>query len=206
MIRLGIILALSALFASGGCRTTEKPDPVEASSPPAGAVVPAEIQAVAEKALGSGAEVLAFGDLAHNGRLQALVIARVGGHGKQESLWPTEAVSVTRAAVLEQASERWMEVLRCDEYLKNPKGFLEGAPHTPVTGWELRIDRQDKSQGDRDAVRDFHFTPIQSGKPANEETVAVRWNSKVGRYQSHDKNGAFLGEVVSLEIPGSELR
>ena len=206
MIRLGIILGLSAVLAAGGCRTTEKPDPVEAASPPAAPVVPAEIEAVAEKALGSGAEVLAFGDLAHNGRLQALVIARVGGHGKQGSLWPTDAVSVTRAAVLEQVSERWMEVLRCDEYLKNPKGFLEGAPHAPVTGWELRIDRQDKSQGDLDAVRDFHFTPIQSGKPANEETVAVRWNSKVGRYQSHDKNGEFLGEIVSLEIPGSELR
>jgi hypothetical protein len=206
MIRLGIILALCAVLAGGACRTSEKPNPVEASSGPAGPVVPAEIQAVAEKALGSGAEVLAFGDLAHNGRLQALAVARMGGDRRQGSAWPKDAIPVTRAAVFEKLRERWIEVLRCDEYLKNPKGFLEGAPHTPVTGWELRIDHQDRSQEDQDGVRDFYFTPIQSGNPANQEAVAVRWNSNVGRYQARAGNGAFLGEIVSLEIPGSELR
>ena len=191
MIRLSIILTLAAALAGGGCRTTENPGPVvEAPALPAGPVVPAEIQAVAEKALGSGAEVLAFGDLAHNGRLQALVAAPAGRDTKQHSLWPTDAVLVTRAAVFEQVSERWMEVLRCDEYLKNPKGFLQGAPRTPITGWQLRIDRQDKSQGDRDAVRDFYFTPVQSGKPASQEAVAIRWNPKVGRYQSHASSGS----------------
>jgi hypothetical protein len=207
MIRLGIILAVSAVIAGGGYRTTEKTVPVEASSGPAESAVPAEIQAVAETALGSGAVVLAFGDLAHNRRLQAVAVTRVGEDREQGTTWPAAAVPVTRAVVFEQEGGRWMEVLRCDEYLKNPKGFLEGAPHTPVTGWELRMDREDRpQQDDEDAVRDFYFTPIQSGKPANQETVAVRWNPKAGRYQSRGKNGEFLGEIVSLEIPGSELR
>jgi len=157
-------------------------------------------------ALGSGAEVLAFGDLAHNERLQALAVARVGEGQEQETAWPAATVPVTRAVVLERESKRWTEVLRCDEYLKNPKGFLEGAPRAPVTGWELRIVRQDGQRDDEDTVRDLYFTPIQSGKPASEDTVAVRWNPKAGRYQSHGKNGEFFGEIVSLEIPGSELR
>ena len=189
MIRLSITLAVSALIAGGGCRTTEKAAPIEASATPAPAAVPAEIQAMAEAALGAGAEVLAFGDLAHNGRLQALAASRIGKGQEQGTAGPGAAVSVTRAVVLEQEGGRWMEVLRCDEYLKNPRGFLEGTPRTPVTGWELRIDRRDKQQDPEDAVRDFYFTPMQSGKPTNQETVAVRWNRAVGRYQSHGTNG-----------------
>jgi len=92
--------------------------------------------------------------------------------------------------------------LRCDEYLKNPKGFLEGAPRTPVTGWRLRIGQNNK----KNSMRDLYFTPLQSGKPVEQATVAVRWNAQAGRYQAHKADGEFLGEVVSLDIPGSELR
>ena len=204
MIRLGIILTVSAVIAGGGCQTTEKAAPLESPSLPAAPAVPAEVQAVAETALGSGTEVLASGDLAHNGHLQVLAANRPGGVQKQSNEEPGSAIMVSRAVVLEQESGRWHEVLRCDEYLKNPKGFLEGAPHTPVTGWQIRVDRQSKQSGDE--ARDFYFTPLQSGKPATSETVVVRWNPKAGRYQSRDKNGLFLGENASLEIPGSQLR
>ena len=112
MIRLGIILTVSAVIAGGGCQTTEKAAPLESPSLPAAPAVPAEVQAVAETALGSGTEVLASGDLAHNGRLQALAVNRPAGDRKQVSQEPGSAITASRAVVLEQESGRWHEVLR----------------------------------------------------------------------------------------------
>ena len=44
--------------------------------------------------------------------------------------------------MLEQAGAKWAEVLRCDEYLKNPNGYLGGTPLEPVTGWRLELSKQ----------------------------------------------------------------
>ena len=195
--QFGIVLLACVAVAVSGCGEQKKSAPVETSSPLAERVVTPEVQAVAEKALGSGAEVLTFGDLAHNGRLQVFAANRP----EQGALGLASEIRVTRAVVLEKNSAAWNEVLRCDEYLKNPKGFLDGTPRAPVTGWQVRMDRQNE-----DSVRDFYFTPLQSGKAVSEAGVAVRWNPRAGRYQSHNRNGQFLGEIASLEIPGSELR
>jgi hypothetical protein len=170
--------------------------------------IPPEIQTVANTLLGSSAEVLAFGDLAHNGREQALVVNRVMSTprtARESTAQETDGVPFTRAAVIERDGTRWIEVLRCDEHLKNPKWFLAGAPLSPVTGWRVRPDKKPDKKDD--AVRAFYFTPLEAQDAARAPTITVRWNTKVERYQVVDRpSQQFLGELGSLETPASELR
>jgi len=192
-----------ALLAGGsvGCSTPAAPAQVEAPTQPAELAVPPEIAAVAAATLGRGAEVVAFGDLAHNGRQQVLVANRVGAAGPVAKE-AEQDLRFTRAAVFEEAGEKWSEVLRCDEYLKNPNGYLGGIALVPVSGWRLEFSKQNgKAEGE------LLFTPLQDSGAASLSTIAVRWNPAVNRYQSIDsKSGRFLAEVRSLETPAAPLR
>lgn len=153
---------------------------------------------MAEQLLGSGAEVLASGDLAGNGRRQVLVVNRSAPKQRMAS-----GVVFSRAAVLEQRGSKWDEVLLCDEYLKNPKGFLGGAPLVQVTAWRLQFGS--RTPGGR--VGEFDFTPLQPDGTGRLPAIIVRWNPKADRYQSFDSvTGQFLNEMMSLEPPRSELR
>jgi hypothetical protein len=188
------VLAVASGCSAPGQTKTE----AEAASQAATTQAPPEIQAVAATLLGSGAAVLAFGDLAHNGRDQAFVADRLvdapesGGQG----------ASFTRAAILQREGTKWSEVLRCDEYLKNPAGYLGGAPVAPTTGWRVEFDRSGKDKG-----REFLFTPLRAAGETPMSTITVRWNPSVNRYQALDhENGHFLGEAPSLETPTSPLR
>ncbi len=118
---------------------------------------------------------------------------------------------ITRAAILEKNGEKWVELLRCDEHLKNSHGYLQGAPLNPVTGWKLRFN-VDKRQG-----LDLLFTPLNvavNQDPASNakdtsggRPVEVRWNKNTRRYQSLDASGAeFLDETPALEIQHSILK
>ena len=178
------------------------------SAEQSGLAIPPELQTVANTLLGSSAEVLAFGDLAHNGHEQALVVNRVIATPRtaRESAAPeTDGVPFTRAAVIERDGTRWIEVLRCDEHLTNPKGFLAGTPLSPVTGWRVRPDkRSDKKDN---AEQAFYFTPLEAQDAARAPTITVSWNPKVKRYQVLDRSSQqFLGELGSLETPVSKLR
>ena len=101
-------------------------------------------------------------------------------------------------------------MLRCDEHLTNPKGFLSGTPLSPVTGWSVQLHAvrhgERKDEHAVGAVQEFTFSPLQtSGTTA--PPIVVKWNAKVNRYQAFDRaNQQFLGEVASLEMPASKLR
>lgn len=198
------ICALTLAIASGGstgCRAPETPAQSETAQQAAGSGVPPEIAAVAITVLGRDAEVVAFGDLAHNGRQQVLVANRTGIVGEVAgSAQP--GVRFTRAAVLERAGTKWAEVLRCDEYLKNPSGYLGGIPLEPATSWRLEMSKQSGHQ-----ERELRFTPLRDSGAASMPTVAVRWNPAASRYQSVDpSSGQFFAEVSTLETPVSPLR
>ena len=152
---------------------------------------------MAETLLGSGAEVAALGDLAHNGQEQALVVNRLAvGLGGGVS-----GVPFTRAAVLQRDGARWTEVLRCDEYLKNPMGFLDRAAKAPVTGWSVVIN------ADRPSGPGLYFTPLATPSSPGMRTIAVRWNPRAKRYQAVDGiSEHFLDEAASLEPAPAELR
>lgn len=165
---------------------------------PATPAVPDDVQKAAEKSLGSETEVLLYGDLAKNGAQEALAINRM----KTNPQGGAPGTVVTRAVILQKDSAgTWKEILLCDEHLKNPKGYLGNIPLAPVNGWRLQYE-QDPEKGLL-----LYFTPVSDPKGARALPIEVRWNAKVKRYQSLDRNFEnFLGELPALETPESQIR
>jgi hypothetical protein len=164
---------------------------------PATPAVPDEIQKAAETALGSDTEVLLYGDLAKNGSRQILAVNRM----KATPQVAMPGTVITRGVVLENIGGTWKEILRCDEHLENPKGFLGNIPLAPVNGWRLQYEQ------DNDKGLLLYFTPAANPKGARMLPVEVRWNAKAKRYQSMDRNFEnFLYELPALETPESQVR
>ena len=164
---------------------------------PATPVVPDEVQKAAETALGSETEVLLYGDLAKNGARQILAVNRI----KATPQMTMPGTVITRGVILENIGGTWKEILRCDEHLENPKGFLGNIPLAPVNGWRLQYEQ------DNDKGLLLYFTPAADPKGARMLPVEVRWNTKVKRYQSMDRNFEnFLYELPALETPESQVR
>jgi hypothetical protein len=154
------------------------------------------MQKAAEKSLGSETEVLLYGDLAKNGAQQLLAINRMKTTPQERVL----GTVVTRAVVLENAGSSWKEILRCDEHLENPRGYLGNIPLASVNGWRLQTEQ------DGDKGLELYFTPVTDPKGARALPIEVRWNPKAKRYQSLDRNfQKFLGEVPALETPESQI-
>src|SRR4029077_19999106 len=109
----------------------------QAETKPAEPAVPEEVQLAAKSLLGSESQVLVFGDLAKNGN-QEFLAANVVPKTPTNNLPGT---IVTRAVIAENADGKWSEVLRCDEHLKNQKGYLGLTPLSPVTGWRLQFEQ-----------------------------------------------------------------
>jgi hypothetical protein len=207
--RVVIALVAGVALLLVGCKSAQQTTPAEAAAPPSAPAVVPETQQVAEAVLGKQAEVLAHGDLARNGLEQILVVNRF----EKPTHWDkgpgsSSAIFVTRVVIVEKENDKWAEVLRCDEHLKNPRGYLGGSPAAPVTGWRLEF-KPDTDQG-----LELRFTPAgtdEERSPYNAEargrTIAIRWNTKAKRYQSLDQSHrGYLGEAPSLETPQSILR
>jgi len=177
---------------------TDAPKPVaQAEAKPAAPAVPDEIQSAAESLLGRETQVLLFGDLAKNGKQQFLA-ANVVPKTPTNNLPGT---IVTRAVVVENSDGKWSEVLRCDEHLKNAKGFLGLTPLTSVTGWRLQYE-QSEVKG-----LELYFTPLKGVTDSHVLPIGVRWNSATKRYQSLDRTYEhFLLEAPSIEAARSSLR
>jgi hypothetical protein len=196
----GIFLSiLGILFFSAGCGE-------QASGPGANAAaeaksgepaVPEEVQGAAQALLGSETQVLVFGDLAKTGKQQFLAANVV-------PKTPTNNVPgtiVTRAVIAENSNGKWMELLRCDEYLKNEKGFLGLTPLNGVSGWRVQYE-QDAEKG-----LQVYFTPLKVNGSVHVLPIGVRWNPATKRYQSLDRTYEhFLVEAPSLENARSRLR
>jgi hypothetical protein len=200
-----IITAIAMTAAACGSAPPSAPKAETGSTPaassipavPATPAVPDDLQKAAEKSLGEETDVLLFGDLSLNGQQQVLAVNKV------KALPPgvSRANAITRAAILEKDGNTWKEVLRCDEHLENPKGFLGGTPLAPVNGWRMQVE-QDPTKGLL-----LYFTPLEAPKGGYAVPVEVRWNPKAKRYQSMDRTFEnFLSELPALETPESQIR
>ena len=141
-------------------------------------------------ALGPTADVFFFGDLVGNGHQQAVIMNRLPEASHT-------AIGFSRAAILQKEEAKWVEVLRCDEYLKNPKGYLES---DRVTGWQLQIPT---SAHGAPAMLYFNLLKRDGSKPTS--NIPVAWNSKVGRYKVIEV-GCLIDEIATLETPVLRLR
>jgi len=181
----------------GGCGADAPKPSAQAETKPAEPAISEEIQSAAKSLLGSETQVLAFGDLAKNGN-QEFLAANVVPKTPTNNLPGT---IVTRAVVVENTDGKWAEVLRCDEHLKNQKGFLGLTPLTPVTGWRLQYEQS------ADKGLELYFTPLKGTTDLHVLPIGVRWNPATKRYQSLDHNYEhFLLESPSLETARTTLR
>jgi hypothetical protein len=198
MLRPSLTLLILAAVFTGCDSTPTKPAPaVQAVRNPPEAAIPEEAQDAAKALLGGDTQLLQYGDLARTGKMQFLAANVVPNTPKSV----VAGTVVTRAIIAENDDGKWMELLRCDEHLKNAKGFLGLTPLQTVNGWRLQFE-ESPAKG-----MTFYFTPIEG--QTNERTlpIAVKWNPKVNRYQSMDLSYQhFLGEVATLDNPRSRLR
>ncbi len=193
-LKLALSIGIACFLA--GCSQDAPPTPA-ADAKPAAPAVPEDVQDAADALLGKETTVLLFGDLAKNGRQQFLA-ANVVPKSTKNNLPGT---IVTRAVVGENVDGKWTEILRCDEHLKNEKGFLAGTPIGGVTGWRLAFE-QDPEKG-----LALYFTPLKGAVDTHTLPIGIRWNSKTKRYQSLDRSYEnFLNESPALSTARSNLR
>jgi hypothetical protein len=181
-----IVLSLvGGLAASCGdtpkpAETKSEPAPAPAPAPePAKPAVPEDIQAGAQALLGNETTVLAHGDLAKNGKQQFLAANVVPKTTKNNNIPGT---IITRAVIAQNEGGQWKEIFRCDEHLKNAKGFLGGTPVSDVSGWRIAYE-EDPAKG-----LSLYLTPLKGvDDPAHSLPIGVRWNPETKRYQSLDR-------------------
>lgn len=187
---LACVLALAA--AGCGSEPRSESEAAKPAEPPKPAA-PQEIQAAAEEFLGSEAEVLLWGDLARTGAQQALLVNRL----KKTPEGMPPGTYVTRVAVIEKSGGAWKEVFRCDQHLRNPKGYLGGTPVSPVPAWRLQYEESEE----KGLV--MYFRALARPAGGNLEVLGVRWDRSVGRYRTLDRNyEKFQGEAPTLERIG----
>jgi hypothetical protein len=193
---VGICVAVAIALACVSCGNstpTEKKEPTPQATAPA---VPNDIQTAATTDLGSEAEVIAFGDLAKNGKTQALVVNRL----KVTPRATVPGILLSRASIIEHDNGRWQEIFRCDEHLQNEKGYLGRTPLAAVGSWRLQIEKSPEKG------LEMYFTPLKKPAGGYIETLGIRWNPQVKRYESLDASYQhFLTEQPTLEIPQSPV-
>lgn len=199
-IRPGRWLPLFAAALLAGCGQDTPPSqqskPAAEAKPPAPAV-PEEIQDAADALLGKETTVLLTGDLAKNGKQQFLAANIVPKSDKNQ----LPGTIITRAVVVENDNGKWTEILRCDEHLKNEKGFMPGTPIGGVSGWRLAYEQ------DPDKGLQLYFTPLKGAVDTHSLPIGIRWNAQVKRYQSLDRSYEhFLNESPTLSTARSTLR
>jgi hypothetical protein len=202
-IWLGFLLSLVAACFGAACGSeapaTKQPEPA-AEEKPATPAVPEDIQSAAQSLLGVETQVLLFGDLAKTGKRQFLAANVVPKTSRNNNIVGT---IITRAVIGENQDGKWTEIFRCDEYLKNAKGFLALTPLTQTTAWRIAYEE--------DPVRGLvlYLTPLQGGVDTHSLPIGIRWNPSTKRYQSLDsKYEHFLLESPSLggHAPSSKLQ
>lgn len=188
---------MSLAILLGGCGADAPKPAAQAETKPVEPAVPDEIQQAAAALLGSESQVLVFGDLAKNGK-QEFLVANVVPKTPTNNLPGT---IVTRVVVAENTDGKWAEVLRCDEHLKNQKGYLGLTPLTPVTGWRLQYEQNDEKG------LQLYFTPLKGSLDAHVLPIGVRYNPATKRYQSLDRTYEhFVLESATLQDVRSTLR
>ena len=191
---VALALGIAAVVAAG-CDAPKTAEQTPAK--PAEPAIPDDIQAGAQRLLGSETTVLLFGDLAKTGTTQFLAANVVPKTPKNT----IPGTVVTRAVIAEKQGDKWVELFRCDEHLQNQKGFLGLTPLESVTGWRVQYEQE----GDKGLA--LYLTPVKGLEDRHVLPIGVRWNPATKRYQSLDRSYEhFLLEAPSLSNSRSRLQ
>ncbi len=195
---MAVVVFVLGILLTGGCGDEPAQKSAgETATKPAEPAVPEDIQAAAQSLLGKETQVLVFGDLAKTGKQQFLAANVVPKTPKNE----LPGTIVTRAVIAENDDGSWKELFRCDEYLKNAKGYLALTPLASVAGWRIQFE-QDPVKGIQ-----LYFTPIKGVADPHQLPIGIAWNPATKRYQSLDHTYEhFLLETPSLSTAKSVLR
>src|SRR5579863_8882270 len=137
---LHVLSCVIALSIAGGftasCGDTPKPaetksEPAPAPAEPAKPAVPDDIQ---------------------TGKQQFMAANVVPKTTKNNNIPGT---IITRAVIAQNDEGQWKEIFRCDEHLKNAKGFLGGTPVSDDSGWRIAYE-QDPAKG-----LSLYLTPLK---------------------------------------------
>jgi len=203
------IVPSTLMLLLAGCGSALQPAPVADKATAEAADAMQEAREVADSAMGKQAEILLQGDLARDGQEQLLVVNRFSKDRPSGKDGDPAPIFVTRAAIFEKSNGKWTEVLRCDERLKNPRGYLRGSPAERVSGWRLEYS-QDATTGleMKFAPADGAASGVESGAGGTgSQTVVVRWNTTAKRYQTFDRSHSrYLTELPALETEPSILK
>lgn len=221
ILRVGVgTLSLVLALIMNGCQSAQPREAATSTAAVEATEQANEARGIADATLGKQSEILAQGELAHNGREQLLMVNRFATGAGSTSSPPEKGepggvggnpspVLITRAAILEKNGDKWSEVLLCDEHLKNPNGYLGGVPLERVAGWRLEFSQ------DARAGLEMSFTPSNdtalgtgsNGHVKGLRSVLVRWNQATKRYQSFDRLRAkYLPDLPALEAQPSTLK
>ncbi len=132
--------------------------------------------------------MLLVGDLAKNGKRQFLAANVVPKTPKNN----VPGTVITRAVVAQDDDGKWTELLRCDEHLKNQKGYLGLTPLDSINGWRLQFE-QNAEKG-----LQLYFTPLKVNGDTHVLPVGVRWNPATKRYQSLDASYEKFPEGIDV--------
>jgi len=193
---LAFAFAAAAILTGVGCGSDSPQPPAETAAKTAEPAIPEDVQSAASKFLGKETTVLAFGDLAKTGNRQ-LLAANLVPKTPKDTVAGTIA---TRIVLAEESEGSWHELVRCDEHLKNEKGYLGGSPIESVSGWKVQFEKNDT------LGLTLYLIPIKGTLDPHVLPLAIRWNSAVKRYQTLDRNYEhFLSEAASLGTTRSHL-
>lgn len=189
MRKIFLVMTLCAALCAASCGETGHPN-TQGTAKSAAPTYPAEVDSVAQKILGLETDVVAYGDLAKNGKEQAFIVNKV--KITPETMAP--GLLVTRAAIIEKDDGSWNEILLIDEHLKNPKGFLGGQPISAVDGWRVQKEEDPKNG------LEIYVTPLHKPAGGYVQTFEIRWNPAANKYETMDRSFEhFLTETPTLE-------
>lgn len=134
----------------------------------------------AHRSLGGDARVLKVGDFLRLGTIQCMAVLPYTSHRAHE-------LPVRRGFVLQKEGSVWRDLLRFDNTIRNPQGYvgLDFIDPGPNFGFDVEL-ADERSDGTRGFT--IYLTYLNPKLKAEGMAIQVSWNRKVGRFQEYAPN------------------
>jgi hypothetical protein len=183
-------LLLVIWLCCDGCGSADESNQLSNGQPQQ---APKDCLKAAVRLLGSKAEILHYGDVSKNGKIEAVAIARLAPDATVR-----KDILVSRAMILRREGSEWSVVLDATEQIKNEQGYI-GLDYIDESsgfyGYRLSLDDR---RGDDQPAFTIYLTDLGPDKEPQGAATEINWNPNVGRYQEFsygDYPAVFKPEV-----------